>query len=53
MPEIIQPWFDAIAKICLKYHYPLEHHYNMDESKFAVGTNQSSITLINIHKKRN
>ena len=51
MPEVIQPWFDAIAKIYLKYYYFFEHCYNMNESGFAVETNQSSKALINIHEK--
>ena len=51
--EIIQLWFDAITKICLEYCYFFEHHYNMNESKFVIGTSQLPKILINIHKKQN
>ena len=37
----------------LEYHYPFEHHYNINESRFAVGVNQLFKVLINIHKKQN
>ena len=50
--EVIKPWFDAIAEICSEYRYPPKHHYNMDESRFAVGVSQSSKIIINIHKKQ-
>ena len=36
-PEVIKPWFDVVAKICLEYCYLLEHCYNMNESRFVVG----------------
>ena len=36
-----------------KHCYPFEHHYNINESKFAVRTNQLFKILINIHKKQN
>ena len=51
--EVIQPWFDAVAKICLEYHYFFEHCYNMDELRFAIEASQSLRALINICKKQN
>ena len=50
-PKVIKLWFDAIAKIYLKYYYFFEHHYNINELRFVVGINQLLKTLINIHKK--
>ena len=49
--EIIQPWFNAIAEMFSEHRYPSEHRYNMNESKFVVGTSQSSKALVNICEK--
>ena len=50
-PKVIQPWFDAIAKIYLEYYYFFEYYYNMNELRFVIGINQLSKILINICKK--
>ena len=34
-------WFDAIIKKYLEYYYFFEHCYNMNESRFVIGNNQS------------
>ena len=49
--EVIKPQFDVIAKTYSKYCYFFKHCYNMNESKFIIGTNQSSKISINICKK--
>ena len=51
--EVIKPWFDAIAEICLQYCYTFKHCYNMDKSKYAIGISQLFKTLINIREKSN
>ena len=42
-----------MTQICLKYCYLSGHCYNINESRFVVGTNQSSEVLIDIRKKQN
>ena len=51
MLKVIQLYFDTITKIYLEYHYFFEHYYNINESKFAVKTNQLLKILMNICKK--
>ena len=36
-----------------KHCYPLDHHYNMNELRFVIGTSQLFKALINICKKQN
>ena len=46
-------WFDTIVEKCSEHHYFLEHHYNMNKSRFVIGISQSSKALVNIHEKSN
>jgi len=41
-------WFDAMTKLHIKHSYILACIYNIDKSRFAVKTSQSSRALINI-----
>ena len=47
----MKPWFDAIVEKCSERCYPPKHHYNMDESGFAIGASQSSKILVNVREK--
>ena len=49
----MKPWFNAIVRKYLKHCYFLEHHYNMNKSRFVIGNNQSFKTLINVREKSN
>ena len=49
----MKPWFDAIIKKCFEHCYLFEHHYNMDESRFAIGASQLSKVLVNVCEKSN
>jgi hypothetical protein len=49
--EALETWFDAVTELRIAHHYPPECIYNMDESVFAVGANQSSRALVSIREK--
>ena len=40
-----------MLKKYLKHYQFFEHHYNINESKFAIRKNKSFRTLINVRKK--
>jgi hypothetical protein len=45
--EAVKPWFETVTELQLQHQYPPERRYNMDESRFAVGTSQSPRALVN------
>ncbi|KAK3116872.1 hypothetical protein LTR53_002312 [Teratosphaeriaceae sp. CCFEE 6253] len=47
----LNTWFDAVAELFLQHQYPAERIYNMDESRFAIGTSQSSRALVNVREQ--
>ena len=51
--DVVRHWFNAVTKKWLEHQYPSERVYNMDESSFAIGTNQSSRVLINVRESSN
>lgn len=49
--DTIKAWFEVPSELCLQHQHLLEHRYNFNESRLAVGTSQTSRALGNVREK--
>ena len=45
--EALMKWFDSVKEAIEKYDIHEENVYNMDESRFSIGTIEASKVIIN------
>ena len=45
-PEVLYSWFDAFNDTCRKFRFDNKNIYNMDETRFSIGTSQCNRVII-------